>query len=156
MAELTSLMIKEYGINSGADVIGIGDAKKFTSAPDGKWVQGDGRKEQFGYISLKHAAEISGLGIIGKNYLLTNPKYGNLLWFSAVLTDAKLKADNPLHQSICDDCNKCVEVCPVNALDDLNSFGKKGCSGHFKIEDRKFKIKCYLCRTVCPHSSGFK
>jgi len=31
---------------------------KVISAAGGKWVEGDGRKEQFGYISLKHAAEI--------------------------------------------------------------------------------------------------
>jgi len=38
----------------------------------GKWVEGNGRKEQFGLISLKHAAELAGIGVIGKNYLLTN------------------------------------------------------------------------------------
>lgn len=43
---------------------------KVISAAGGKWVNGDGRKEQFGHISLKHAAEIAGLGMIGKNYLL--------------------------------------------------------------------------------------
>jgi len=56
---------------------------KIISATGGKWVNDDGRKEQKGHISLKHAAEIAGLGVIGKNYLLTNPQYGNLLWFSA-------------------------------------------------------------------------
>ena len=65
---------------------------KVISAAGGKWVDvnGDGRKEQFGYISLKHAAEIAGLGVIGKNYLLTNPQYGNLIWLSAILTNAEL------------------------------------------------------------------
>ena len=24
----------------------------------------------------------------------------------------------------------------------------------FTIEDRKFKIKCFLCRTVCPYCFG--
>jgi len=56
-------------------------------------VEGDGRKEQFGYISLKHAAEITGFVFIGKKYLLTNPQYDNLLWFSAVLTDADLMSE---------------------------------------------------------------
>ena len=126
------------------------------SAAGGKWVETGGRKEQFGHISLKHAAEISGLGIIGKNYLLTNPQYGNLLWFSAVLTDAELVPDEKLQYDICGKCNKCVEACPVGALDDLSSFGRKGCSGFFKIEEKKFVIKCFLCRTVCPHCFGIK
>ena len=129
---------------------------KAISAAGGKWVDGDGRKEQFGHISLKHAAEIAGLGIIGKNYLLTNPQYGNLLWLSAVLTDAKLMPDEKVESTMCDNCNKCVEVCPVRALDDISSFGKKGCSSFFKIVDKKFQIQCFLCRTVCPQCFGVR
>jgi len=129
---------------------------KAISATGGKWVEGDGRKEQFGYISLKHAAEIAGLGVIGKNYLLTNPRYGNLLWFSAVLTDAELRPDERMQSAMCDDCNKCVAACPVGALDDLASFGKKGCSQFFKIEDKKLVIKCFLCRGVCPYRFGIR
>ena len=223
-AELTSAIVKEYGINAGAGVVGIAASKDFGLAPDGfkptdvlpeclsvivlgatfspevlndiaeyttsrnamltamtdmakevakrikadgyktkvisaaggKWVEGDGRKEQFGYISLKHAAEIAGPGVIGKNYLLTNPRYGNLLWFSAVLTDAELTPEEKVQFNICDNCNKCVQACPAGALDNLASFGKKGCSKFFTIEDRKFKIKCFLCRTVCPHSFGIQ
>lgn len=127
---------------------------KAISAAGGKWVDGDGRKEQFGYISLKHAAEIAGLGVIGRNYLLTHPQYGNLLWLSAVLTDAELVPDQRIQSAMCDSCNKCVEACPVGALDNPASFGRKGCSKFFTIEDRKFKVKCFLCRTVCPHGLG--
>ena len=220
--ELTSALVKEYGIKAGANVVGIAASKDFSLAPDGfkptdvlpeclsvivlgatfspevlcdideyttsrnemltaltsiaketakrikgdgyntkvisaaggKWVDGDGRKEQFGYISLKHAAEIAGLGFIGKNYLLTNPQYGNLLWFSAVLTDAELTPDEKTQSDMCDNCNKCVEACPAGALDDLAAFERRGCSKFFTIEDKKFKIKCFLCRTICPNSSG--
>ena len=220
--ELTSAIVKEYGINAGANIVGIADSKDFGSAPDGfspadvlpecrsvivlgaafspealndideytairnamltamtdmakeiakrikadgyktkavsaaggKWVEGDGRKEQFGYISLKHAAEIAGLGVIGKNYLLTNPRYGNLLWLSAVLTDAELTPDEKTQAALCGSCNKCVDACPAGALDNLASFGRKGCSKFFTIEDRKLKIKCFRCRTVCPHAFG--
>jgi len=129
---------------------------KVISAAGGRWVDvdGDGKKEQFGYISLKHAAEISGLGVIGKNYLLTNPQYGNLLWLSAVLTDAELVPDEKVQSTMCSNCNKCVEACPSGALDDLDSFGRKGCSQFFKIENKKFVIKCFLCRTICPHGFG--
>lgn len=127
---------------------------KAISATGGKWVEGDGRKEQFGLISLKHAAELAGLGVIGKNYLLTNSQYGNLLWLSAVLTDAELMPDEKVKSNMCDNCNKCVETCPSGALDNTSSFGKKGCSQFFKIENKKFLIKCFLCRTVCPYRFG--
>jgi epoxyqueuosine reductase QueG len=223
--EITSEIVKEYGIQAGANVVGIAAAEDLALAPDGfkpvdvlpeslsvivlgaalpkevlddtdqysasrntmltamtnmakvvakrikadgyktkaisatggKWMDSDGRKEQFGLISLKHAAEIAGLGVVGKNYLLTNPQYGNLLWLSAVLTDANLipdeKADFPV---ICESCNKCVQACPVGALDDLSAFGRKGCSSHFKIENGMFRIKCYKCRTICPYCFGIE
>ena len=220
--ELTNAIVKEYGINAGASVVGIAASKDFGLAPDGfrpadvlpgcvsvvvlgatfsaevlndiaeytasrnvmltkmtdiakqvakrikatghqskaisasggKTIEVNGRKEHFGHISLKHAAEIAGLGLIGKNYLLTNPDYGNLLWLSAVLTDAEITPDERIQFSICDNCNKCVEACPAGSFGDLNLFGKKGCSQNFKIEDKKFIIKCYLGRTVCPHCFG--
>ena len=222
--ELTSAMVKEYGIKAGADVVGIAASKDFDMAPEGfkptdvlpeclsvivlgasfspevlndaaeytacrnemltgmtnmakvvakrlksdgyktkvisasggKWVECGGRKEQFGYISLKHAAEIAGLGVIGKNYLLTNPRFGNLLWLSAVLTDAELTPDEKAGFTICDNCSIWVEACPVRALDDLASFGKKECSSHFKIVNKKLEIQCYLCRRICPHAFGIK
>ncbi|MCL2150544.1 MAG: 4Fe-4S binding protein [Dehalococcoidia bacterium] len=129
---------------------------KAISASGGKTVETNGRKELFGHISLKHAAEIAGLGVIGKNYLLTNPQYGNLLWFSAVLTDAELMPDKKTETTMCGNCNKCIDACPVGALHSLVSFGKNDCSNFFTIEDRKFRIKCFLCRTICPHRFGIK
>ncbi|MCL1848667.1 MAG: 4Fe-4S binding protein [Clostridiales bacterium] len=131
-----------------------GYQSKAISASGGKTVEIDGRKEHFGYISLKHAAEIAGLGVIGKNYLLTSLRYGNLLWLSAVLTDAPLTPDDRVAQSICEGCNQCVEACPAGALDDIPPFGKKGCSQYFRIENKKFLIKCYQCRAVCPKRFG--
>ena len=222
--ELTSSIVKEYGLEAGADIVGIAQIDDFIKAPKGfnptdalpdchsvivlggtfspedyksvdkysatrnamlskmteiakrlakrlkkegyntkaisaaggKWVQGEGRKELLGYISLKHAAEIAGLGVIGKNYLLTNPKYGNLLWLSAVLTDAVLEPDERITQEICTSCMKCVNGCPIGALDDQSKFKRKECSSFYMIEDKKFKLKCYKCRTVCPNCNGMQ
>lgn len=117
----------------------------------GKYVDG----EQYGLISLKHAAELAGLGIITRNYLLTNQEYGNLLWFSAVLTDISLIPDKKAQYIVCDNCNKCVEMCPSNTLDNPASFEKKECSGTMlKMVNRKWKIECFLCREVCPNRFG--
>jgi epoxyqueuosine reductase QueG len=109
-----------------------------------------------GPISLKHAAELAGLGDIGRNYLLINPEYGTLLWFSAVLTDAPLLPDRKVRHGFCDNCNKCVDACPSKALDDYPvSFGKKKCANTcFKYVDKKWMLSCFLCRSVCPHRFG--
>lgn len=223
MTGLSSEIVKEYGLNAGASVVGIAASKDFCLAPDGfkpadvldgclsvivlgvpfsmdalamspleytalrntmltkmtdiakavakriktdgyaskvigaaggKWVDANGRKEQFGYISLKHAAELSGIGIITRNNLLTSLEYGNLLWLSAVLTDAELPPDKMAEYNFCSDCSKCVEVCPSGALDDPVVFGRKKCDKYFAIENKKFVIKCFLCRSVCPYCFG--
>ena len=127
-----------------------GHKTKAISATGGKTVDGS----FYGAISLKHAAELAGIGVITRNYLLTSPDYGNLLWLSAVLTDIDLMPDKKLSYSFCDNCNKCVEVCPSGALNDPASFNKKECSKYFAMEDRKLLIKCYSCRVVCPHRFG--
>jgi len=125
---------------------------KAISGSGGKTVEENGRKVQFGHISLKHAAELAGIGLITRNYLLTNLEYGNLLWLSAVLTDAKLIPDEKLEYDFCKDCNKCVEACPSGVLKDSALTDKKGCDKFYVIENKQFLIKCYSCRSVCPYS----
>ena len=119
----------------------------------GKWIDGF----THGAISLKHAAELAGLGTIGKNYLLISPEYGTLLWFSAVLTDAPLESDKKLEYDVCSDCDICVEACPSGALNDLPEFKKKACASTcFKMVNKKWELHCHLCRKICPHRFGKK
>lgn len=109
----------------------------------------------YGHISLKHAAELAGLGIIARNYLLTNPRYGNLLWLSAVLTDADLSPDKKSQFNVCDACDKCVAVCPSGALDNPDLFGQGECyKTCYKQVMGKLELKCFRCRTVCSYRFG--
>ena len=80
----------------------------------GKFVDGHFRSR----VSLKHAAELAGLGVIARNYLLTNNKYGNLLWFTAVVTSLELEPDPLATYQVCNNCNLCVDLCPSGALTD--------------------------------------
>jgi len=127
-----------------------GHKAKAISASGGKFIEG----KHWGTISLKHAAELAGLGRIKRNYLLTNDQYGNLLWFSAVLTDAELVPDEKAQYKVCDSCNRCVDICPSGALDDPASFGKKKCDQFYKIVNKKLEIQCFACRGVCPYRFG--
>jgi len=127
-----------------------GYKSKAISSTGGRTVDGKFR----GHISLKHAAESAGIGIIGRNYLLISEEYGTRLWLSAVLTVADLVPDNKVQLNYCDDCNLCVEACPIGALDDLSSFKKKECGNYFKLVGGKFEMHCFKCRTVCPRRSG--
>lgn len=116
-----------------------------------------------GIISLKHAAVFAGLGKMGKNTLLINDKYGNMLWLSAVLTLAELDPD-PIapYESCIEDCRLCLETCPVKALDGISI--DQGKCGRYAFGDEMVgpahvggqRIKCNTCRKVCPHGLGIK
>ena len=55
---------------------------------------------------------------MGKNSLLVNKQFGNRLRLGGVLTTAELPAGKPLKKSMCAvGCRKCIEVCPMQALD---------------------------------------
>ncbi|MBI5114858.1 epoxyqueuosine reductase [Candidatus Poribacteria bacterium] len=82
----------------------------------------------WGIVSLKHAAVRAGLGTMGKNTLLINEEFGNRLRLGGVLTTAPLPAGNPLPKSLCiQDCQTCVEVCPVQALNGQGGISQYKC-----------------------------
>lgn len=109
-----------------------------------------------GIISLKHAAVLAGLGKIGKNTLLINDQYGNMIWLSAVITSAALDPD-PIaaYEGCIEGCDLCLSSCPVNALDGVSMDQRQCWDYAFGTEDGgEWRIKCYLCRKICPHCTG--
>jgi epoxyqueuosine reductase QueG len=147
MIEKTNAVAKDVAKRLKDD----GYKTKAVSGFGGKFIDG----KQYGPFSMKHAAEIAGLGTIGRNMLLISPEYGTLLWFSAVLTDAELTPDKRVQFDICNDCNECVEACPIKALDDPASIKKIECGRNiFKMAEGKWEVVCYACRTVCPYCFG--
>lgn len=67
-------------------------------------------------IPLKPAAVQCGLGYQGKNTLLVTPKYGPRVRLIAVLTAAPLICDAPFTENLCQDCDRCIQACPTQAL----------------------------------------
>ncbi|MFW9994928.1 MAG: epoxyqueuosine reductase [Candidatus Odinarchaeota archaeon] len=115
-------------------------------------------KKTRGIISLKHAGELAGLGKIGKNTLLINDKYGNMIWLSAVVTSAKLEPDPIAEYEGCiPNCKICLHSCPVKALDGI-SMNQKACRDYaFGTHDGgEWRIKCFTCRRACPNVLGIR
>jgi len=109
-----------------------------------------------GLISLKHAAELAGLGRIGKNTLLVNEKYGNMIWLSAVLTSAVIDPDPPAEYETCPkNCRLCIDSCPAKALDGV-SIDQWACLeyAYSGVDSGEFRVKCFKCRKICPNALG--
>lgn len=109
-----------------------------------------------GIISLKHAAELAGLGRIGKNTLLINENYGNMIWLSGVLVSEKIEPDPPAEYEGClSSCTICLESCPIQALDGV-SMNQQACWEYAfgPHEGGEWRIKCFACRKMCPHCLG--
>ncbi len=72
-----------------------------------------------GVFSFKHAAVEAGIGKMGKHSLLIHPDKGTALRLGGLLTTLELTPDLPGDFSkLCpDNCHKCEEACPVNAID---------------------------------------
>lgn len=110
-----------------------------------------------GIISLKHAAVYAGLGKIGKNSLLINDKYGNMLWLNAVLVSNELQPDDIAQYIPCPaECRLCIGSCPVNALDEDPMNQMKCYNYAFKNTGTEMRITCFNCRKVCPNALGLR
>ncbi|HNX90236.1 MAG TPA: epoxyqueuosine reductase [Candidatus Omnitrophota bacterium] len=140
--EKVAAKIKE----AGSDVYPVGEGTKI--GENGRY---------HGTISFKHAAELAGIGKIGRNTLLVNKTYGNMIWFGAVLTALVLESDAPAEYAPCNtSCGLCVENCPARALGD-EMMDQKACLGYaFKKINGAPEIQCWRCREVCPHHLGTK
>jgi epoxyqueuosine reductase QueG len=74
-------------------------------------------------LSLRHAGYLAGLGVLGKNTLLINEKYGNMIQLGAVLVNVDLKGDSLAKYEVCiTDCQICLDSCPQGALDGIVMF----------------------------------
>ena len=116
---------------------------------DSQWDKNTGRFRSI--ISQKHAAQAAGLGTIGRHSLLITPEFGSMVWLGTILTDAALEPD-PLKASICDNCNLCVKICPINALEHVE-MNQQACWNHAFGDNpgtQSWEISCHKCRDVCP------
>ena len=114
------------------------------------------KSEGRGILSLKHAGYLAGLGVLGKNTLLNNERFGDMLTLGAVLVNRKLAADNMADYRFCNEkCGLCIQNCPVQALDGV-TVNQKLCRGNSQVVTNKgySLYNCSRCRTICPHQRG--
>ena len=122
---------------------------------ESEWDSNTGRWRSI--VSQKHAAQAAGLGTIGRHSLLITPEFGSMVWLGAILCTEELEADE-LKENICNNCNLCVEACPVNALENTE-LNQQACWDYAFGDDEErqmWRISCHKCRDICPHNLGVK
>ncbi|MDD3173664.1 MAG: 4Fe-4S double cluster binding domain-containing protein [Herbinix sp.] len=115
--------------------------------------------ELMGMFSHRLAAQLAGIGWIGKSCNLINQKVGPRLRLTTVLTDAPFTADVPL-SSRCGKCTRCVDACPVKAIsgrsydpaDQVSDrLDREKCLWMQESMGKVFgKSTCGLCLAACP------
>jgi len=113
-------------------------------------------REGRGILSLRHAGYMAGLGILGKNTLLTNVTYGNRIVLGAALLNIELEPDDLADYDLCSaDCKVCIKNCPAGALDGktvIQKLCRARSQGHTKKGD--YLYICNDCRKLCPNGRG--
>ncbi|MEE0776905.1 MAG: 4Fe-4S double cluster binding domain-containing protein, partial [Bacillota bacterium] len=122
--------------------------------------QRTGENKEGGIFSHRMAAQMAGLGWIGKNCSLVSPQNGPRLRLATVLTNAPLEPDHPM-ENRCGGCTKCRDICPAGAIlgktfdadDDLSQrFDFFKCDSYLSETRQTFgKRICGRCVAVCPY-----
>lgn len=117
-----------------------------------------------GFIDERHAAAISGLGVLGTNKMIITKKYGSYVFLGEIITDMPTESfyensvfDYPTEVKGCINCGICKKVCPVQkneCCDCLSSITQK--KKELTKDEIVLMVKyntvwgCDICQDNCP------
>jgi epoxyqueuosine reductase len=109
-------------------------------------------EKQRGHLSHKHVAQEAGIGWIGRNNLLVNPRIGARVRLLTVLTDLPLPTGTP-SPDWCGSCRDCMTVCPAGAIGERREdFDHHRCYEQLRVFSKTLRFShniCGVCVKAC-------
>lgn len=101
-----------------------------------------------------------GLGWIGRNSLLINPRLGSFLNLGILLVDVALDEAKGTVRDGCGDCRRCIESCPMGAIGEDRMIDAGICISALTVELQReeghaneingWRYGCDTCQECCP------
>jgi epoxyqueuosine reductase len=114
-----------------------------------------------GPVQERVYAQYAGLGWIGKNTCLINPRLGSWIFLSEIICNVALAPDEPAFDQ-CGTCTLCLASCPTGALVEPGVLDSSRCLSYLTIENKgaippehrdaiaEHAYGCDICQDVCP------
>jgi len=115
-----------------------------------------------GPILERELAARAGLGWIGKNSNLINPKTGSYFILAELFLGISLTPDTPFTYDHCGTCTRCIDACPTNCILPNRTVDANRCLSYLTIESKgaipwvyrksmgDWLFGCDICQQVCP------
>jgi len=120
-----------------------------------------------GPVLERDLAMRAGLGWIGKNTCLINPKHGSYFLLAEILLAYPLEPDAPFETDHCGTCTRCMDACPTNCILPDRTLDAQSCISFLTIENKNdipeslrpaignWVFGCDICQMICPWNKRF-